>query len=360
MKNITVLKSAALLIGFGCLLAAKTASAQLTVGDAAPKLQVGQWIQGEPVVAFDTNHIYIVEFWATWCGPCRQSIPHLNELVEKYKDKNVVAIGMDIWDSDAAVAPFVKKMGDQMTYRVALDDKSQDHDGFMTKHWLKSGQGNGIPTAFIINQQGIIAWIGHPMWLKESVIDEILSGHYDLAKAATAFAKSDAENKKIYFANNRLLAAIKQKQWSDADTALDEILKDFPERIKSYNNVRFQILLGQKKYAEAYALAGSLSDALPASDELQNSLAWTIVAQAGVEQRDLMLAQKFVDRAVKATNSKDPGVLDTLARVQFMSGKKAEAIATEQAALNLAAEGEKDLYQKCLASYQAGQLPETP
>ena len=113
------------------IVAAQGFCAELMVGDKAPVLQTGKWVQGEPVEGFDTNHVYVVEFWATWCGPCVGSIPHLNQLWEKYKDKGVIVIGQDVWDSDAAVTPFVKKMGANMTYRVALDDKGQVADGWM-------------------------------------------------------------------------------------------------------------------------------------------------------------------------------------------------------------------------------------
>ena len=103
-----------------------TSSAEptLKVGDPAPKLQNGKWVQGDPVKEFKEGKAYLVEFWATWCGPCRVSIPHLNEIHNKYKDKGLVVIGQDCWERDEAlVGPFVEKMGDKMTYRVALDDK---------------------------------------------------------------------------------------------------------------------------------------------------------------------------------------------------------------------------------------------
>ena len=70
-------------------------AATLQVGDPAPALQVSKWIQGSPVKEFQRDQAYIVEFWATWCGPCRASIPHLNEIHAKYKDKGLVIIGQD-------------------------------------------------------------------------------------------------------------------------------------------------------------------------------------------------------------------------------------------------------------------------
>src|SRR2546425_6818391 len=104
----------------------------LKVGAPAPKLQTGKWVQGEPLKDFQKGKAYIVEFWATWCGPCRVSIPHLNEIHNKYKDKGLIVIGQDCWErDDDLVAPFVEKMGDKMTYRVALDDKESDKKGKM-------------------------------------------------------------------------------------------------------------------------------------------------------------------------------------------------------------------------------------
>ena len=60
-------------------------SSNLSVGDPAPKLQTGKFVQGEPVSEFSPGTAYVVEFWATWCAPCKESIPHLNEIYSKYK-----------------------------------------------------------------------------------------------------------------------------------------------------------------------------------------------------------------------------------------------------------------------------------
>ena len=65
-------------------------------------------------------------------------------------------------------------------------------------------------------------------------------------------------------------------------------------------------------------------------------------------------------RANQATQGKEPGVLDTLARVQFMSGKTNEAVATEQKAVDLADGMKKISLQRTLMSYQQGKLPEAP
>ena len=137
----------------------------LGVGDAAPKLNVKSFVKGEPVSAFEPGKNYVVEFWATWCGPCKTSIPHLTELQKK--NPGVTFIGVSIWEDDQEqVKPFVDEMGDKMAYRVAVDsipDKEKADEGAMAKTWMTAADQNGIPTAFIVNKEGKIAWIGHPM-----------------------------------------------------------------------------------------------------------------------------------------------------------------------------------------------------
>ena len=88
--------------------------------------------------------------------------------------------------------------------------------------------------------------------------------------------------------------------------------------------------------------------------------AWLIATRPGLEKRDLALAEKMAGRANQATQGKEPAILDTLARVQFMNGKTNEAVATEQKAVNLAEGPVKERLQQFLTSYQQGKLPDPP
>src|SRR5579883_3528530 len=58
--------------------------ASLKVGDPAPALKATRWLQGTEVSAFAPRKLYVVEFWATWCGPCVVMMPHLSQLQSEY------------------------------------------------------------------------------------------------------------------------------------------------------------------------------------------------------------------------------------------------------------------------------------
>jgi thiol-disulfide isomerase/thioredoxin len=140
------------------------------LGSAAPKLAVAEWIKGAPVKLAEGKgkNVYVVEFWATWCPPCRQSIPHLTEMQKKYADKGVVFVGVTQEDPET-VRAFVEKMGAQMDYAVAIDQDNQT-----TRDYMSAFEVRKIPHAFIVDKEGKIAWHGHPMSGLEEAIEAAL------------------------------------------------------------------------------------------------------------------------------------------------------------------------------------------
>src|SRR5437899_4298269 len=137
----------------------KPASQKLAAGSPAPDFKPAQWLKGEPVTAFDKDKTYLIECWATWCGPCVAAIPHINELHNKYKDKGLVVIGMDVWEQTSTKAEaFVKGKGDGMAYRVAF---AEGDTGTFSKLWLEAVGIQGIPHTFIVQDQKLL-WQGSP------------------------------------------------------------------------------------------------------------------------------------------------------------------------------------------------------
>ena len=162
----------------------KNAPPALTVGAQAPALKLGRFLKGEPVTSFEPGKIYVVEFWATWCGVCIKGMPHVSELQKQYPE--VTFIGVNVWDGDEShVEELLQKIGDKVTYRIARDEipDGDADNGVMATTWLKAAEVNGLPMAIVVDGQGRIASIARPKALDES-LPKIIAGKWDLDAAA--------------------------------------------------------------------------------------------------------------------------------------------------------------------------------
>ena len=307
----------------------------LKVGDPAPRLFVSKWLNGEPVQALEKGTVYIIECWATWCGPCRASIPHFSGLQAKYKEKGVVVIGLNVWEKNtAAVEPFVKKMGDTMAYRVALDEvETPGEAGKSAKAWLVAAGQEGIPCAFVVDQSTKIAWIGHPMDGMDEVLAGVVAGTFDPKKLAEQRARQAAIQEKIQ-------QAFVAKDWEKLFPLLDGAAAQDPASAARIGRLKVSLLLtGKQDYKAGYALAEALAvKELKDDAEALNEIAWTILDDKRVEQKDLVLALKLATRADALTNHENPAVLDTLARAWFEKGDVDKAVETQTRAVEKAAD----------------------
>lgn len=315
-------------------------AASLKPGDQAPALVVSDWVKGKEVDSLEKGTIYVLEFWATWCGPCVAVIPHVTELQKQYKD--VVFIGMNVWErKPEAVPPFLKKMGDKMDYRVAMDK-----DDTMANTWMKAAGQSGIPCSFIVDKDGKIAWIGHPSGL-DSVIEKVVDGSYDVA---TEMKRIEARRTQ----EEAYSKAMEAKDWDGAIDALTAIGKADPSMNTRVQTTRFNILLRNKKDADAaHKLGASFPKLLQDDAEGLNQIAWLLIAENGTpSDRDIQLAKKLAARGVKITDRKEAAVLDTLARVYFEEGNRELALNLQKESVAAAGGRMKAELEKTLKRYE--------
>jgi len=264
---------------------------QAKICDPATKLKGLQWIKGGPV-ELKKDTISVVEFWATWCPPCRVSIPHLTKLQKKFKDKKVTFIGISNESVDK-VKPFVKDKGDVMDYVVAVDPQRKISNGYM-----KAYKQRGIPTAFIVDKQLRVVWVGHPMSDLEVVLEEVIANKFDAKDYA---AKKELERKK----NDMATAALREYFEALKNDAADE----------------------------AKTAAGRIIE--NGSSQLLNAFAWRVLTEVEQDKQDLQTALKAAAKANKMTESKSAAILDTFALALFRNGKVTQAIEIQKKALKL-------------------------
>ncbi|WP_428940565.1 redoxin family protein [Fontivita pretiosa] len=317
----------------------------LKPGDPAPPLAVGKWIKGEPVTQFEKDKIYVIECWATWCGPCVAAIPHVTELQKKYAKDGLIVIGQNVWEEDTSkVEPFVKKMGDKMDYRVVLDDTTDGGSGKMAQTWLAAAGQDGIPCSFIVGKTGKIEWIGHPM-VMEPVLKQVIAGTFDAQKQA----KLDAAKQQL---GQDLTRAMRAGNVDQALKVIDAFETQNPEMAGELAGIRFQLLLEKKDYDAAYKAAATAGQAFNDNPQALNEISWMIVDTPGLEKRDLDLAEKLASRAVELTERDDAAILDTLARVYFEKGRIDKAVELQTEAVSKAPQEQKGQLEATLEKYR--------
>lgn len=322
----------------------------LSIGKLAPETRPEIQIQGEAVEKFEAGKLYVFECWATWCGPCVATIPHLNALHQKLRPKGIVITGVNVWDgekSDEAeknVREFVKKQGNKMSYPVAIGGKE------FIKAWLDAANINSIPVAFVINGNGILVWTGHPAELDETLLGDLLTG--------TKLPKPKANIEKPV---TEWLAAMNNRDWDKAESLLPKVLQKLdPENRESVKKgAEANIALGRGDPTLFYAMLEERVLIGSTNPEVQNEVAWQLLTDSRFEGKvNFALAEKCAVAAVQLTNSKHADKLDTLARLRFMQGRTAEAIELQEKAVGLADYLTlKDELKATLESLRQGKLP---
>ena len=306
----------------------------LYIGDKAPSVTVDHWVKGDSIDGFEDGQVYVMEFWATWCGPCVSSMPHLSDIQEEYGNK-VKVIGVSSETDPEIVTTFLAKTNkrdnklnnDRMRYTVAVDP-----DRSTSRVFMEASNQRGIPTAFIINGQGQVAWIGHPMKMDEP-LKEVVEGTWDIAAASKAFKLEMEQEIAMKELTGVYRTAMETEDWDAWIAAIDNFTEKYGNN-SNMDNAKFDALLTKKKDKKAaYAWAETMVQKYWDNSQALNSMAWGIVDETPSELQNLDFALKVATRASELTENKDPMILDTLARCYWEMGDKYKAIAWQEKAV---------------------------
>jgi cytochrome c biogenesis protein CcmG/thiol:disulfide interchange protein DsbE len=128
------------------------------IGEIAPDWTLKDTEGKEHTLSKYRGKIVIMDFWATWCPPCREAMPGIQQLHQKFKDKGVVVFGMNCWES-ADPAAYMKENGFSYTTLVQADPVAQAY------------QVSGIPTFYVVGTDGrvLFSFVGYDPNLEQRI-----------------------------------------------------------------------------------------------------------------------------------------------------------------------------------------------
>jgi thiol-disulfide isomerase/thioredoxin len=134
-------------------------------GKPMPPLDLSNWINGEVKPADMKGKVVIVDFYATWCGPCMAAIPHNNELLKKYKDKGLVIVGVCTSSRGQEKMAATAKEKD-IQYPTARDAKLKSEKAWQVHYY---------PTYAVVDRKGIVRIVGLQPDNVEKVVRKLLA-----------------------------------------------------------------------------------------------------------------------------------------------------------------------------------------
>ncbi len=307
----------------------------LTVGSPAPEIRGVKWFNSAPIDKLEPGHVYIVEFWATWCGPCRAGMPHLSELSAKLAGRATV-IGVNVFEQDQGsaaciqnVGDFIEKMGPRLTYPVLVDAA----DKYMAEAWMQRSGRQGIPSAFVVDQKGFVVWIGHPMQGMDGAVEDVLQGR---TPAIPEENESERDLKKQQQMIAPFMGAIQQGDYDAALREIDRLVANGGPLKQAEDGLRFQAaaMCGRDDIARQTLMEVWESP----GNERWLSVAHILAISPRLSLGSYRLGIKIVERGMAAGGEEFDKYrfihLDALAKIYFLAGDRERAIEIEHEAIS--------------------------
>lgn len=280
-------------------------TAALAEEEQAETLKIGNnglpkhWLQGDPITEMKKDHLYIFEFWATWCGPCIAQMPHVEELYQATKDDDKVSIvGVNVFDDTPVekLKAFIQKKG--VTYPMGGDGS---RSGDVAKMWLKPLGVTGIPHAIAVRNHDVI-WKGHPSHLNLGLIKKLSDPGFSPEKQSAEDHKRKAAEDAAKEKHNTQVSKIYNSEPDEIAALADKFVADdhcSDSDIKYYRVAAFTKLFYHNRHVEAQQQLAKLAEETPNNSVNHIRLATIIITTDELEDKDLDLAIRSLERNIE-------------------------------------------------------------
>ncbi len=332
-------------------------SLALQTGQDAAKLKITSWLKNGPVVMKTGSRVpkehrkdlYVLVLWGTWSPACRESVPMLVYLQNKYRDKGLEIIAVSREKRDV-VEKFLDEYP-QINYAVAIDDQS-----LTTLHYL--GESRLLPRIYVINTSGKIAWDGEIADLSQ-VLKKMYDGTYniytqrqvsslqqelevslrtgnvkDTIETSDKILKLDPENG--FAIRMRMFVYENQRQIDKAWGFLQSLLKKTPKNTMLYF-VKLNFISRFPQYSNhTVELAKEVKKQFNDDAQMLNNMAWGLLTRFPFDGKVLQPAVECIQRALelasadKKNRSFYASCLNTMALAYYRCGMAEKALKTQQ------------------------------
>ncbi len=323
-------------------------SNRLSIGDPAPPVTIADWVKGSQFDSFQQNKVYVVEFWATWCAPCIESMPHMSDLQAKYGER-VQFVGITD-ESRQQIEAFLESpdatgtRGDRIQYTLAIDKDQKTSEDYL----LGAGR-SGIPCAFIVGKDARIEWVGHPGVIDQPLSD-VITDSWDRAAFKKEYELEQLVQRMTEEIQPQIQEAYANQEFDKALELIARIEAHAPSDLRLMN-MKMTVLRAAGRDADLLALFSNAVESNWEQAERLDVITWAVAAASG-EKSDAMLqlALRAAERAEQLSEGKNVSILDTLARVHFELGEVDKAIEKSKQAIAIK---KTDYAVKALEAYEA-------
>lgn len=277
----------------------------ISIGDLAPtgkvlSLQSSREGGTPQLLTFEDPTVHVLEFWATWCAPCIESLPKLGELSRQYPESQV-RFTLVCTEDPATGYQFLaaSKNGESYLAKLSKCQLLADHERSLQKSYVERAASSGIPLSVVVGRDRKLEWLGHPNQLAD-VLEQVVKGKWD--RHAFAEEYDQRQEYKATFAQAARLT--QQRKWDEAIS----LMQNFGRRTgvvdlrNQCNLFRVQVLLGtvpHEQRAQDAAMQLLTAKQTPAADQVKICSILGHLVPVVRKQLNSAMDAKLIENAVR-------------------------------------------------------------